>query len=141
MLAELDNLTPQFAGKALEAVHLNMLTTYTMYSNIFDLKNKRVYLYYMSQYGEMVELDLAEQLALGERTVSMRRFFSPKTVAAGDAAYQRFEQRFKSAQVLAVFAGLVLVGSGVYFAIRRRGKTKDEPVGTYQPSAPKPEKI
>ena len=42
-----------------------------------------------------------------------RELFSPEAADAGDAAYQRFETRFKIAQVVVVVAVLGLAGVGI----------------------------
>lgn len=113
-----------YAGSILDAVHLNTLTSYTLYSNVFDLKNKEIYLYYMSQYDEVAVLNLADELARGERVQDMRDFFSPATVEAGDAAYRRFETRFTAAKLAVIVAGLGLVGGGIGLAVRKIKKRK-----------------
>jgi hypothetical protein len=108
-----------YTGSVLEAVHLNTLTSYTLYSNIFDLQNRRIYLYYMSQYDEVVVLDLEDELAKGEHVIEMRDLFSGQTAAAGDAAYQRFETRFFTVKMIVIFGGLACFSSGVAFTTNR----------------------
>ena len=111
-------LTPSYAGEILEAVHLNNLTTYTLYSNVFDLKSNKVYLFYMSQFDEMVELDMEDEFSKGERVVDMREYFSHETVTAGDAAYQQFEIRFKVIQVSVVAVGVLLISGFTILVVR-----------------------
>jgi hypothetical protein len=102
-------LSMESVGEILEAVHLNNLTSYTLYSNIFDLQNGKIHLAYLSQYGEWVALDLAEELSKGERIVEMRDLFTADTVDAGQSAYRRFETRFTMAKIAVVAAVLILV--------------------------------
>ena len=71
-------------GNILEAVHLETLTSYTLYSNILDLQRGKIFLYYMAQYDEIVELDIDEELAKGLRVVEMRDLFAPDTADAGE---------------------------------------------------------
>lgn len=121
MLDALDSgviLTPSYAGEILEAVHLNTLTTYTLYSTVLDLKNNKIYIFYKSQFDEMVEIDMEEEFSKGERVVDMRDFFSPETVKAGDAAYQKFENRFKAAQIGVIVAGVLLLGGVIILVVR-----------------------
>ncbi len=121
MLDALDSgtaLTPAYAGEILDKVHLYTLTTYTLYSNIIDLQNNKVYLFYMSQYDEMAEIDMKEAFSKGGRVVDMRDFFSPETVKAGDAAYQRFENRFTAVKVGVVAVGVLLLVGGSILIIR-----------------------
>jgi len=112
------SLTPGYATSVLNAVHLNMLTTYTLYSNVVDLPNKAIYLNYMSQYGETAILDIAEELAKGARVVSMRELFSAETASAGDIAYGRFERRFTSAKVGVVATGVAILGGTALLVLR-----------------------
>ena len=96
-LEELRNgaeLSPEYAMDLMKAVHLEALTTYTLYQNVLDLKGNKIYLSYMSQYDEIAEIDMEEEFAKGQRVVEMREFFSNETAAAGDAAYQQFAARF-----------------------------------------------
>ena len=132
MLEEMDASSDSiyaYTGEILNAVHLNNLTSYTLYSNIFDLKNKDIHLYYMAQYDEVVILNLADELAKGARVVDMREFFSPETVAAGDASYHRFETRFNAAKIAAIAIGGGLVAGGAFLAVRKTKKKQqgDEP--------------
>ena len=40
----------------------------TQYSNIYDLKNRVIYLYHFHDYSEVVQLDLIEELKKGEHS-------------------------------------------------------------------------
>jgi hypothetical protein len=112
-------LTPEFAGEILEAVHLKTLTTHTLYSNVNDLQNGNIYLYYMAQYDEVVTLDMAKELLKGQRVVEMRSLFAPATVEAGDSSYRQFELRFRAAQVAAVAVGLALITGVVVIVVKK----------------------
>jgi penicillin V acylase-like amidase (Ntn superfamily) len=95
MLDEFENndISIDSVGAVLNAVHLKTLNSFTVYSNLIDLKEKKIYLYYMSQYQEMIAIDIAEELAKGTRVVDMREMFSEETVLAGDKEYRWFEIR------------------------------------------------
>ena len=125
-----DSLTPEYARETLEAVHLNMLTTYTLYSNVFDLVDQKVYLNYMAQYGETVEIDLHEELALGSRVIDMRDLFSPDVATEGDDAYRRFEVRFTAAKIGVIAVLVVGIALGTWLILRRRAE-----VGSGAPEA------
>ena len=107
-------LSPEYALSLMEAVHLETLTTYTLYQNVLDLNENKVYLSYMSQFNEVAVIDMTEEFQKGQHVVAMREFFSPETAAAGDAAYQRFALRFKSA-----IAGVLTLGAGMLLLIVR----------------------
>jgi hypothetical protein len=77
-------LTPEYAGEVLNALHWRALTNYTLFSNVIDLRNGEIYVYYMSQYNEAVRLNIADELAKGRRVVGARDLFSTSTAKAGD---------------------------------------------------------
>jgi len=116
-------LSPEYALSLMEAVHLETLTTYTLYQNVLDLNEHKIYLSYMSQFNEVAVIDMAEEFKKGQHVVEMREFFSPETAAAGDDAYQRFAFRFKSAVGGVIILGgtlIVLLASAVLKYVRRR---------------------
>ena len=47
----------------------------TQYSNIYDLRNGIIYLYYFHDYTNCIKLDLKEELKKGKRTVEMHKLF------------------------------------------------------------------
>lgn len=112
-------LTVDYAGEILDAVHLENLTSYTLYSNIFDLTNRTVHLNYMAQYGEAVHLDLEQELTKGQRVLEMQDLFAPDTVEAGQAAYRQFETRFTAVKVAAVLAILALLAGCAVLVVKR----------------------
>jgi hypothetical protein len=114
----------EFLGEVLDAVHLNNLVSYTLYSNIFDLKNKEIYLFYMSQFDEVVVLNLDKELAKGERIQDMRDFFPTETEEAGDAAYHQFENRFMATKVAAIIIVLGFIVSCAVFMTKMIKKRK-----------------
>ena len=127
MLDTLDDsqtLTPEFAGEILKAVHLKTLTTHTLYSNVIDLNNGDIYIYYMSQYDEAVKLNIAEELAKGQRVIDARSLFSNEIAEVGDASYHAFETRFRVAQVSVILVGLILIAGGTVFAIKKLKKIR-----------------
>jgi hypothetical protein len=132
-LAPAQNLTAAHAGAVLDAVHLETLTSYTLYSNVHDLAAGKLTLYYMGQYGDPVELDLADELEKGQRVVEMRDLFAPETAQDGDAAYRRFEARLTAVKVGVVSAGLALlaaIAGGIVLVVRRKRpleKTRKKP--------------
>ena len=56
-------------ASALDAVHQHGPGGFTSYSDIFDLKTGKIYLYNLANYGEPIELDLREELAKNETTL------------------------------------------------------------------------
>jgi hypothetical protein len=114
------NLTHDYAVAILDAVKLHTLTSYTLYSNVLDLKNNKIYLTYMSQFGETAEIDLNEELLKGQRVVEMREFFSPETAKAGDEAFQMFAIRFMLAKILVIIILFLLMMGVIYLGYKIR---------------------
>jgi hypothetical protein len=112
-------LSPEYAMDLMKAVHLEMLTTFTLYQNVLDLKENKIYLSYMSQYNETAQIDMEEEFAKGQRVVEMRDFFSPETTAAGDAAYQKFASRFLMAKIGVISIGVLFIAGLVYLIVRK----------------------
>jgi hypothetical protein len=95
------------------------VTTYTLYQNVLDLKENKIYLSYMSQFDETAVIDMEQEFAKGQRIVEMREFFSPDTAAAGDAAYQQFAARFLFLKILVISIGVLLLAGLVYLTARK----------------------
>ena len=55
----------------------------TVYSNIYDLKNGKIYLYYFHNFFEEVTLDVAKELAKGKRIVKLNSLYSRNIAAEG----------------------------------------------------------
>ena len=60
-----DNLSVDRVSTVLESIHQEGGDINTIYSNIFDLTNGIVYLYYFHQFEEVITLNLEEELAKG----------------------------------------------------------------------------
>jgi hypothetical protein len=118
-LSESQTLTPEFAGEILNAVHLEMLTTHTLYSNVTDLKNGNIYIYYISQYDEAVKINIDDELAKGQRVIEARSLFPNEIAEAGDASYHAFETRFFAAIVIVILIGLRLLGGGILWITKK----------------------
>jgi len=83
-----DDLTIAYFKSILDAVHTESSSVNTQYSNIFDLRNGIIYVYYFHQFDEVVELNLAEELARGAHSAPIRDLFSQETVDKASAKYQ-----------------------------------------------------
>jgi hypothetical protein len=58
----------------------------TLYTNVYDLVNRKVYLYYFFDYEHVVVLDLAEELAKGAHAYDLPALFPPNPAAEEFAA-------------------------------------------------------
>jgi len=127
MLEELkagEELSPEYALSILEAVQLRSITSLTLYSNVLDLKNNKIYLHYMAQFNEAAVIDMEEEFSKGQRVVEMREFFSPETAAAGDANYKSFANRFFMIKAVVIAVGILLI-LGMVFLIARKVQNKE----------------
>jgi penicillin V acylase-like amidase (Ntn superfamily) len=68
-----DNLSIDSIKEVLDEVHLAKNPNYigTVYSNIFDLKEKEIYLYIRANFNEVIKFNLAEELAKGTHEYDM----------------------------------------------------------------------
>jgi hypothetical protein len=75
-----ERLSVDLFRRVLAATHSE--ETYpTLYSNIYDLRQRVMYLYHFHDFANVVELDLATELARGHHSVRLRELF-PRSVAA-----------------------------------------------------------
>jgi len=88
-----EDLTVEYFGSILDSVHVESATGNTLYSNVFDLKNGLVHLYYWHQFDEMVTLNVAEELAKAPSPTRIRDLFSQETVDRASEEYRRYRGR------------------------------------------------
>jgi penicillin V acylase-like amidase (Ntn superfamily) len=96
MLSQADAVNVDLFRRICAAVHQRGKNP-TLYSTIYDLKRKVVYLYHYHNFENVVTLDLAEELAKGEHVVEMPGLF-PKNPAF-EQYRQAIEQQKRSRPV------------------------------------------
>ncbi len=74
------DLTVEALRAIVDAVHVEGAGVNTLYSNVMDLRRGTIYLYYWHQYGEMVTLDVAKEIAQATKPTPLRDLFSRQTV-------------------------------------------------------------
>jgi hypothetical protein len=74
MLQEYPELTVDYCRKILSATHQKGKFC-TRYSNIYDLKKQRVYLYHMHNFNNAVVIDLKTELKKGKRIIELPSLF------------------------------------------------------------------
>jgi hypothetical protein len=93
----------------------------TTYSNIFDLRARKVYLYYQGQYNEVVAFDLEQELAKGERVILLSELFSNETLQSAQTGFARYhaigQLLFVGVSII-ILAVLGLLLYGVYRKLR-----------------------
>ncbi len=88
-------LTVDYCRSILDAVHIEGASSNTLYSNVIDLKNSRIHLYYWHQWDEVVTLNIAEQLAKGSQRGRISDLFSSDTTKKASDEYQRYQKKKK----------------------------------------------
>ena len=110
-----EGLTLDYLSSILETSHFEFLSTYTLFSYVFDTKNKTTYLYYMSDFDELIELNLPEELARGQRVVPMADLVSQKTL--GQALSKHRATVARDVILLVIFVGAVAIGIGTLIVL------------------------
>ncbi len=85
-----ENLSVDFFRRILAATHAEGANP-TLYSNIYDLKRRVMYLYHFHNFENVVTIDLAEELKKGKRALDLPSLF-PRTFAAEAFTRNRREQ-------------------------------------------------
>ncbi len=88
-----EDLTVDYFRSILDSVHVEGAAHNTLYSNVFDLRNGLIYLYYWHQFDEVVVLDVAEELAKATRPTRLRELFSAETVERASEEFARYQRR------------------------------------------------
>ena len=83
-----DDLTVEYFASILDAVHAESSSSNTLYSNVFDLKNGLIYLYYWHQFDEVVTLSVAEEVARNPSPTRIEDLFIPEPTEEASSEYQ-----------------------------------------------------
>jgi hypothetical protein len=81
MLNNMDDPGPFSVGSVLAATHQEGNYP-TQYSNIYDLKNKVIYLFYYHNFEEFIEMDLVNELEKGYRSINIPPLYSRISLSA-----------------------------------------------------------
>ena len=84
-----EKLTHEYVQSILSAVHQEGASVNTVYSNIFDLKKRIIYLYHSHQFNEVVQLNVSSELAKAPSRIRIEDLFSQETV--DNAKRQNYE--------------------------------------------------
>ncbi|MBU7009191.1 MAG: hypothetical protein HXS46_00765 [Theionarchaea archaeon] len=116
------DLTVDYFKSILDAVHQEGANYNTICSYICDLEGGVMYLYYFHQFEDVVELNLTEELAKGERVIQISDLFSQET---RDRALDELEayKRGRPIKSIIVIAAILFFLTGlvtfVYKKIRK----------------------
>ncbi len=95
MLKKVDDknkLTVEYFKSVLDATHLESSSMNTLYSNIYDLRNGIIYLYHWHQFGAVIKLDVAEEIARGSSYTKISDLYSKKTVDSALDEYHGYKE-------------------------------------------------
>ncbi len=84
------DLTVEALRAVVDAVHVQGPGISTLYSNVMDLRRGIIYLYYWHQYGEVVTLDVAREIAKASKPKPLRDLFSLETRRQADEERQQY---------------------------------------------------
>jgi Domain of unknown function (DUF3471) len=100
----------------------------TVYSNVYDLKRRVMYLYHFHDYENFVRIDLRAELRKGEHAVSIRSLFPATNASSGYLHTRAREMNRIEPPVARVdpsafddYAGSYRLENGVHFVILRDG--------------------
>ncbi|MCK4746106.1 MAG: fibronectin type III domain-containing protein [Bacteroidales bacterium] len=75
LLKDCDKLTPYFIGSVLASTHQEGKYP-TQYSNIYDLQNRTIYLFFYHNYDEFLFIDLQKEMEKGYKSYDIPSIFS-----------------------------------------------------------------
>jgi hypothetical protein len=119
MLEAAREVSVEVMRNVLDAAHIDEGSP-TLYSNVYDLNNRLVYLYLFHDYENAIVIDLEEELALGPHAYEIAALFPPN--ARWEAwASERLEPEDSTA-LLWIGAALAVIfagGVGMFVGLRR----------------------
>ncbi len=87
------DLSVDYFRSILDAAHVESAEGNTLYSNVFDLRNGVIYLYYWHQFEEVVVLKVAEEIAKKNKPTRIKDLFSQETVKQADDEFQKYKKK------------------------------------------------
>ena len=115
-ILEQGNLDPETFAGALDAVHRHTLSlggSYTMYSTTYDLTHCIVHVSFLSQFDEVVEIDLAEELAKGSDAFLMTDLFSDDLQERAFEQFYTAKRAGRAILAVEIAAVVALLGAAV----------------------------
>ncbi len=122
MVGKEEELTVEFVSSVLDAVHVQGIGTNTLYSTVYDLQNRKIFVYYYHNYDEVVELEVDEILSTSTEPVALFELFPLSIVKAAESEHSRYvflEIFLKTLIIVVPIAVLILV---FFLVCRRRNK-------------------
>jgi len=111
-----DDLTADCFRFILDSVHQEGPSVNTVYSNTFDLKHGIIYLYHWHQFGEVVKLNVAEEIYKAPSPTRIRDLFSQKTVDQALKEYLTYRKKITAWENV-LWAWLIMAAGSVVILI------------------------
>ena len=80
MLDNMDQISAEYFTDICNATHSEGMYSYTIYSNVYDLVNGVVYLYYMHDFSTVKIFNLSEEMSLGANSYFMSDLFDNENI-------------------------------------------------------------
>lgn len=112
MLQKIENeedLSIDFLASLLDAVHEEGKTLNTLYSNIFDLKQKIIHLYYWHQFNQVVSIDFKELINWNSEPIRIENLFNKETVNKANIEYKKYQNRNKIIFIIILSSIITLI--------------------------------
>ncbi|MGD2249347.1 MAG: carcinine hydrolase/isopenicillin-N N-acyltransferase family protein [Candidatus Methanofastidiosia archaeon] len=114
------DVTVEYVTSILDAVHAEGAKSNTLYSNIFDLRNGVIYLYYWHQFHEGVTLNVADEIAKNADPTRIKDLFSQETVDQASREFQKYQEKGGKGCLGTAFIMVLLVINALLLPYRRR---------------------
>lgn len=142
------DLTTNYTASVLNAIHVEGMWVDTAISYVFDLKNGDIYLYFLHQFGDVVEMNFEEKMTeinessqlsasifsapLGNDMPTSRTYFFHQLYSEETIEKARYEiQKYKRQYYLCIAVGALVVGTAIlsgslllYRKMKNRWKTE-----------------
>jgi pimeloyl-ACP methyl ester carboxylesterase len=87
------DLTVDYFKSILDACHVEGAVGNTLYSNVFDLKNGVIYLYYWHQFYETAIIKVADEIKKNQPPTRIKELFSQETVKRAEEEFQKYKKK------------------------------------------------
>ena len=120
-----DNITIETIASVLDAAHFEGPLVNTLYSNIFDVTNGVIYLYYFHQFEEVVVINLEDELAKGWHSYRISDLFTQELVNNAFNEYYEYSFliRFFPTDILilviTIFLDIIAIISLIFLITKR----------------------
>jgi predicted choloylglycine hydrolase len=110
---EQEKISVEILTDVLNEVHEEGRNLNTLYSNIFDLKKGKIYLYYWHQFDEVFEINVANWISLKTEPTPIENLFKKETVDKANTEFKRYYY-LKAIIIIILSLGIITLLSIMY---------------------------